>query len=301
MAVQKEIWVKYIIKRFWKDNQFLKFMSNDDDYVLAGKVVHIPNPGTKPLVTKNRSSFPGTIVRRADTDITYNLDEYTTDPTHIVDADKVELSYDKIGDVFGDHAGQLVETIADDMIVKYLTAIAAANVIKSTGAAAAAKITGQTTTRKVLLEADVKKAKLLFDLQNVPSTERYMMLESNQMDELTTSLGQTQYRDFSEYMDAKEGIVGRLHGFNIMQRSSVAIMTSADVVKAIGSAVAATDNVAGLAWQKGSLARALGEKKFFENPNRAEYYGDIYSALLRAGGRVRREDASGVAAIVNAA
>jgi len=301
MAVQKEIWVKYIIKRFWKDNQFLKFMSNDDDYVLAGKVVHIPNPGTKPVVAKNRSAYPGTIVRRADTDITYNLDEYTTDPTHIVDADKVELSYDKITDVFGDHAGTLIETVADDMLVKYLTTLPAGNILATTGAAAAAKIAGQTTTRKVMVSDDLKSAKLKMDLQDVPSTERYALLEANQMDEVVSSLTQTQYRDFSEYMDAKEGVIGRLHGFDLMMRSKVAMLTSADVVQPIGTAVGATDNVAGLAWQKGSLARALGERRFFENPNRAEYYGDIYSALLRAGGRRRRADDAGVIALVNKA
>lgn len=301
MAIQKEIWVRYIMNRFWKANKFLKFASNDDEYVVAGRIVHIPQPGAKPLVVKNRAAYPGTIVRRADVDITYNLDEYTTDPTHIVDADKVELSYDKITDVFGDHAGTLVETVADDLIVKWLAAIPAGNIIKSSGAAAAAKIAGQTTTRKVFVHDDLRRAKLQMDLADVPVEDRYAMFEANQMDELLASLSNTQYRDFSEYADAKEGVIGRLYGFDIMSRSKVAMMTSADVVQPIGTAVGATDNVAGLAWQRKSIARALGEKKFFDNPNRAEYYGDIISALLRAGGRRRRSDDAGVVALVNAA
>lgn len=299
MAVQKEIWVKYIIKRLWRDNKFLQFAYSDDEYVMSGKVVHIPNPGAKPTVVKNRASFPGTIVRRTDTDITYNLDEYTTDPTHIVDADKVELSYDKITDVFGDHAGQLVETVADDMIIKWLTSVPAANIIASSGAAAAAKISGQTTTRKVLIVNDIRRAKLAMDLQDVPAEDRFMLLEANQMDELMADMNLTTQRDFSQYFDAEKGVIGRLFGFNIMSRSRVAMFTAADAVQPLGTAVGATDNVAGLAWQKGSIARALGERKFFENPNRAEYYGDIYSALLRAGGRRRRQDDAGVLAIVN--
>jgi len=300
MAVQKEIWVRYIMKRLWKENKFLKFASNDDEYVVAGRIVHIPQPGAKPIVVKNRSSYPGTIVRRTDTDITYNLDEYTTDPTHIVDADKIELSYDKITDVFGDHAGQLVETVADDMIIKWLASLPGANIIKTSGGASVSKVSGQTGNRKVLIHDDLKKAKLAFDLNNVPAEDRYSMLEANQMDELLSSLSNTQYRDFSEYMDAKEGIIGRLYGFDIMSRSSVAMFATGDTVNPLGASVAATDNVAGMCWQKGAIARALGEKKFFENPNRAEYYGDIYSALLRAGGRRRRADDIGVVAIVNA-
>jgi hypothetical protein len=299
MAIQKEIWVRYIMNRLWKDNKFLKFASNDDEYVVAGRIVHIPQPGAKPIVVKNRAAYPGTIVRRTDTDITYNLDEYTTDPTHVVDADKVELSYDKITDVFGDHAGQLVETVADDTVIKWLTALPAGNIVRTSGALSAVKVPGQTTTRKVMVHDDLRRVKLAMDLADVPAEDRYSLLEANQMDELLSSLSNTQYRDFSEYVNAKEGIIGRLYGFDIMSRSKVAMMTAGDVVQPLGTAVGATDNVAGLCWQKKSLARAIGERKFFENPNRAEYYGDIISALLRAGARRRRADDAGVHAIVN--
>lgn len=38
--------------------------------------------------------------------------------------------------------------------------------------------------------------------------------------------------------------------------------------------------------------------KFFEDEGNPQYYGDIYSALVRMGGRIRREDQKGVVAIV---
>lgn len=298
MAVQQEIWVRYIIQRLWKDNTFLKFAMNEDQYVIGGRIVHIPQPGAKPTIQKNRSSYPGVAVRRTDTDITYNLDEYTTDPTHIVDADKVELSYDKINSVFGDHAGTLVETIADDMIIKWLTAITAGSIVRTSGAAAAATTAGQTGNRKVFIHDDLRKAKLILDLQKVPADGRYSLLEANMADQLFASLSNTQYRDFSQYADAKEGIIGRLYGFNIMNRSEVAMASAANAINPLGAAVAATDNVASFCWHKDFVTRAIGEKKFFENPNRAEYYGDIYSALIRGGGRRRREDNAGVVAIL---
>jgi hypothetical protein len=53
-----------------------------------------------------------------------------------------------------------------------------------------------------------------------------------------------------------------------------------------------------MCWQKDSVARALGEKKFFEKKDDPEYYGDVYSAMIRAGGRRRRADDAGVVAIV---
>lgn len=298
MAVQTEIWVRYIINRLWKDNQFLKHAFNDDQYVIGGKVVHIPNPGTKPTIVKNRSSFPATAVQRSDSDITYTLDKYTSDPTHIEQADMQEITYDKISSVFGDHAGELVQTVADDMIIKWLTGIAAPNIVRTSGDNVDAKVTGQTGQRKAMVHSDLKKAGLRMNVANIPKDNRFALLESNMMDEFTDSLGITQYREFSQYYDAKEGIIGRLYGFNIMDRSSVAQATAALAIEALGASVDATDQIVSLCWQKDSVARALGQKKFFENKDDALYYGDMYSALLRAGGRRRRADAEGVVAII---
>lgn len=298
MAVQTEIWVRYIINRLWKDNQFLKHAFNDDQYVIGGKVVHIPNPGTKPTIVKNRSSFPATAVQRADADVTYVLDKYTSDPTHIEAADLMEITYPKIESVFGDHAGELVQTVADDIILKWMTGIAAPNIVRTSGANVDVKVTGQTGQRKAMVHTDLKKAALRMNLANIPKDNRFALLESNMMDEFTDSLGITQEREFSKYYDAKEGILGRLYGFNIMDRSSVAIATAALAIEALGASVDATDQVASLCWQQDSVARALGQKKFFENKDDALYYGDMYSALLRAGGRRRRADAEGVVAII---
>lgn len=298
MAVQVEVWVRYIMNRLWKDNQFLKFAYNDDQYVVGGKIVHIPQPGAKPVVVKNRSSFPATTVQRGDTDITYVLDKYTTDPTHIEAADLQEISYPKIESVFGDHAGELVETVGDDMILKWLTGIGAGSIVRTTGSDVAVKVTGQVGERKRMVHADLRKARTIMNLQNVPANDRYALLEANMADELFESLSATAYKDFSAYADAKEGIIGRLFGFNIMERSQVAIATSALAIEALGASVDATDHVASLCWQKDAVTRAIGEKKFFEEKDSPTMYGDIYSALLRAGGRRRRALDEGVVAII---
>lgn len=303
MAVQSEFWTNYVINRLWKDNQFLKYAFNEDSFVIGGKdngkVVHINNPGARPVIVKNRSSYPATAIQRTDNDITYVLDRYTSDPTHIEKADLMEVSYPKIESVFGDHAGQLVETIADDMILKWLGAIAAPNIIATTGGASSLNnVPGQTGTRKVLIAADLKSTQKRMNLDNVPKADRYVMLESNMLDELTESLNISQNRDFSEAYDAAKGIVGELYGFKVMERSNVAIASSADAIAALGAAVGATDNVVSFAWQKDSVTRALGERRFFENKNDALYYGDVYSALIRAGGRRRRTDNTGVVALI---
>lgn len=296
-GVEVEVWANYIIERLWKNNQFLQHAFSDDDKVIGGKIVHIPQPGAKPLITKNRSVYPATAVRRTDTDILYALDEYTADPTHLPNADKVELSYDKIDSVYGDHAGQISQDVADDAIIKWLTGLAASKIIRTTGANTSEILEGATGTRKVFVHGDLRKCQKTLDKQNIPDEERFALLSADMADQLFESLTNTQYRDFSQYADAKEGVIGRLYGFNIMKRSSVAVASSALAINPWGAAIEATDLDVSFVWQKNAVARALGEVKFFENPDRAEYYGDVYSSLLRFGGRRRRADDFGILAI----
>lgn len=300
-GVEVEVWVDYIIKRLFKDNAFLNHAFNDDQFVLAGKIVHIPQPGSKPTVVKNRSSFPATAVGRTDTDIYYPLDVYTTDPTHIQDAEKIELSYDKIDSVFGDHAGSMAETIADDMIIKWLTGIASGQIVGTTGGNVAATAPSATGNRKLILLDDMKKCQKLMNQQSIDKNDRYAMLSSEMLDQLTSNLTSTQYRDFSQYYNAAEGIVGKLYGFQILERSSVAVADNTNAVKALGAAGAIGDNEVALLWQKNAVARALGETKFFDNVNDPQYYGDVYSALVRMGGRRRRSDSAGVIQLTQAA
>lgn len=298
--VTVEIWVKYIMERLWKDNQFVQKAYNDDQYVVGGKIVHIPQPGAKPTVVKNRAVFPATAVRRTDTDILYSIDEYTTDPVHIQDAEKVELSYDKIDSVLGDHIGVLGETAADDLILKWLTGVTAANIVKTTGAATAATLPGATGNRLAASHNDIRAVNLKMNVANIAKGERFALLEENMADQVFESLSENQYRGFTQYANAETGILGRLYGFDIMTRSSVAVASSADAIKALGAAVVGTDRAASMFWQKNSVARALGEIKLFDNVNDPQYYGDVYSALVRAGGRRRRADDLGVVAMIQA-
>lgn len=302
-GVEVEVWVDAIVKRFWKDNLFLKLFKDHSQYVLAGKIVHIPQQGTKPTVIKGRTTFPGTAVRRTDTDLTYTLDEYSTDPTHITNTEAIELSYDKIMDVFGDHAAALAESAADDFIIKLLTLLPGTNVISTTGASTAVGVTGQTGTRKAAIHNDLRALSLKMNIANVPKQDRYALLEANMQDQIFGSLSETQYRDFTRYADAATGVLGKLYGITILDRSSVAIAASALngsselVVRALGASVGATDDAVSLIWQKDCAAHAIGETKFFENKNDALYFGDVYSATLRNGGRRLRADSAGVYAL----
>lgn len=293
-GVVLETWARYIIERFWKDNAFLKNAYDDSGYVLQGRIVHIPQIGSKPVVVKNRSSFPATAVRRTDTEVTYSLDEYSTDPTHIANIDSLHLSYSKQDSVLGDHMSTLTETVADDMLIKWGTN---GSVVKTTGGASAGTVaptTGQTGNRLGFHHKDLQKLMIKMNVDGVPKTDRFVMIDDQMYEFFYDSLSETNAKDFSRYADAENGVIGKLHGFNILTRSSVLASTNADAIKSLGSSIGATDNLASLAWQKNSVAFAIGDKKLFQDQNNPLYYGDIHSVLVMSGGRVRRSDGKGI-------
>jgi hypothetical protein len=299
MAVQKEIWIADIIESLWRNNQFLEFAFNADQYVLAGKVVHIPQAGAAPAVSKNRGTLPATVAKRTDTDITYAIDEFTTDPVLIPNADTVEVSYDKRQSVLAETLSSISQTVADWMLYNWSPS-AAVQILRTSGALVAAHMPSATTTRKKFMLADLKAANKLMDKQDVPLTDRYCMMSADMYDQITDEMTATQYRDFSNAYDAAKGIMGEVYGFKIMKRSYVLCYdnTATPVVKQPGAAGAATDNDAVLCWQKNMVERALGTVDFFDNVGDPTYYGDIYSSLVRMGGRKRRADDKGVVAII---
>lgn len=303
MGVEREVWVDYIIKRFWKDNSWMKNFYSDDQYVVGGKTVHIPQPGSKPTITKNPTSFPLTAARRTDTVLSYDLDWYVTAPTHITDAEKQEISYDKIDSVLGEHLGVITERIAEEHLINSLNGVAGStNVIYTSGASAVAKISGQTGNRKVMVVADFKKCVTKLNLLNVPKTDRFSILDSNSLDELTDSMSDKQWNAFNQYFNEQTGVIGKLFGVTIFERSDVAIAAAALssgnlAVNAYGAATGATDLAVNMIWHKDAITRAMGEVKFFEDIDNPLYAGDIYNAGIRFGGRKRRAANIGVIAL----
>jgi hypothetical protein len=299
MAIDAEVWSRVLVENLFKDNQFLNAAFNADEYVLNGAVVHIPNAGSKPTVVKNRSSFPGTAVRRTDTDTTYALDTYTTDPTHITKREQEAIAYDKVTNILSEHIATLSEVISDAMLEKW-SATAAGNIVRTTGANVAAHAASATGNRKKLLKDDIKALQTAMNKANVLKTDRYLLLDSEMYGQLQDDADLIK-RDTGAELDMKNGIVMRLYGFQLFERSTALRYDNAGtpVPIAYDAAGAAAHNAAGLAWQKNCVERALGTTTIFQDPNNPLYYGDVYSALVTMGGRIRRS--AGVFSLVQAA
>lgn len=300
-----EVFSNYIVEKLRKVNPFLAFAVIETAFVLGGAVVHIPQAGSSPEVVKNRSSFPATTVQREDSFVTYALNVFSTTPTHITWHEENEISYNKTDSVLNDHVLTLMEAVGDDMLYEWVTGIKAngnadvipaSHIIRTTGADVAVTEEGQTGTRKAFTYKDLANAQALMNKHNVPKIDRYALLESYQLQQLIESLSANQMAAYQQSADLANGVVGRLCGFNIMERSTVLALNDNTPI-APGTALSVTSCIGALCWQKDSVALALGEIKPFMDKDNPQYYGDIFSAAVKAGGRCRRQDWAGVIVI----
>ena len=296
MAVQKEIWQRDIIEGLFADDSFLSRAVNDDMYVNEGKKVHIPNAGAPSGVVVNRDSLPATVYKRTDLDVEYTLDELTTNPILIPYADMVELSYNKRNSVISQDRKELIFKAAEAMLAKWLPA--AANRVQTTGTGVPAWTPSATGLRKKITPADVAALQVRFNADNVPQTDRVLLLDAQMYQQLLDGMTNTMAIGFFQAADVKRGVMGMLYGFEVMVRSTVYRFAADGTLKALGADGAATDLAGGLAWQRDSLSRALGEVIMFDQIDNPLYYGDVYSFLVRVGGAIRRYDKKGVYAIV---
>jgi hypothetical protein len=274
---------------------------NADQYVLMGKVVHIPQSGNPSAVVKNRTDLPATVTKRADTDVTYALDEFTTDPRLIPNADTVELSYDKRDSVTGEDKKALSDVVAEEALYTWANGLPTASILTTKGAAVEASAEAATGERGAASRTDLQKMRTLLMKQKkwkegqmyalIPSSMLAQMFPAN--DVVTATYAQNLTEE-----ERRNGVVYKANGWHVMERGTVLRYATNGTLKAQGAAGAATDNEGAFFWEKNSLERALGEIKMYQDEGNPLYYGDIYSFLVRFGGRRRRADNKGVAVLV---
>ncbi|MCD6017278.1 MAG: hypothetical protein K0S53_399 [Bacteroidetes bacterium] len=307
MALQKEIWINDIQENLFKNNAFILRSVNHSAWV-AYKTVHIPNAGSNPSVSKNRASLPATIAQRTDSDLTYNLSEYTTDPMLLTDIDALQVSYDKRASILMQHIDTLGEVIGNNTAYAWVNTLDSTRMVRTTGSASSAALAPSATgTRKAITLADIAALRAKLDNDNTPSTGRVLLIPAD--------LYNTQLLAISELTNAQsfgtsalpDGVVNRIYGFDIVIRPTVVVYSggtgATQTLKAVDatgtpSAPAATDNLAAIAYHPNFVATALGETKVFYDEDKPEYYGSMFSALVMHGAAALRSDLKGLAVLI---
>jgi hypothetical protein len=297
-ALLREVWVADIAENLFSGHEFISHSIDDSVHVVNNKV-HLPQAGTVPNVVKNRSSYPASIGQRTDTDFTYTVDNFTTDPIHVTDYEELQTSYDKRMSVMGEHIAKLGEECGDQVAYIWATSADADLVLRTTGANTAdlPHVTA-TGARLKLTRADLQRLAKKLDKDKMPKEGRYLLLPPEMYYDLI-GVDQLVRADFMGKPGLPEGAIDKILGFNIMVRANVVMYNeaAAGVKKAVGAAAAATDCLGAIAWSKYATRRAKGATKVYLNENQAEYYGDIMSAEVNLGAQVKYSDYRGVVAI----
>lgn len=305
MAVTKEQWVTDLVENLWPNNEIVT-KRIDDSMFLDGKVLHLPQSGGAPEVVMDRSVFPATATQRTDTESTYTIRAFSTNPSHLEDTEALEVSYDKRASLLVDHQ-EVLRTKITEYAVNVWSASLATNIVRTTGAARDPYAAAQTGQRLILTVNEFREAQRLMSRMDVPMQGRVMLVDADLVSDL--------YRDTelakmlaSPVLDLTEGAIGRLFGFDIFVRSTVIRYTNAGTPakKGFGSAPAATDNLGAVAWHPRFVRGAVGNStnggiKIFSKIDDPQYYGDVMSAKVRAGFSQRRADGAGIVSIVETA
>lgn len=305
MALQKEQWIKDIAKNLYANNAFLQYCKDDSAYVNY-KTVHLPQAGSRPTVSKDRSILPASISQRTDSELTYNLSEYSTDPKLINRNDDVQfLSYNKRMDMMGDQIAALGEAVANHTLYAW-SASAAAKQVRTTGATTGDLAhTTATGTRKLCTQLDIQNARKILDAQNLGAGRIFMVVPSSMFwNDLMSISTLTKYLEFGKAV-LPSGDLPQVLGMNIIVRSSTQLYdnTGTPVRKTLdedGTVLTegTGDNNSILVFHESYVRKALGEIKVYEEMDSPIYYGDIISAQLFHGASKSRTNGEGIVSII---
>ena len=233
--VRIEAFIKDIQENLYRGSEFLKYSVSHDQYV-EDYAVHVPQAGSGVTVVKNRTQLPAAVSERVDDQLTYYLDEYTTDPILIRNIEKIQLSYDKRMSVMKNKIQLINQQLGDDGAYNWILGLGAAptvgatsGVFLTTGAAESyslfPSLTAATGTRKAFTLGDILQLRGKLDRDNVSQEGRYLLVPSDMWYDLTTNnvsvLGSRLYLPDDTLV--KDGAVAKIYGFSIFQRPQVAM------------------------------------------------------------------------------
>jgi hypothetical protein len=300
MAIQQEVWATDIAENVFPDNSFMNRAQDDSDK-LVGRTVHLPQAGAPPTAQKNRAGSAAP-AKRVDTVSDYVIDEFTTDPTVVTITEEIEVSYDKRMDVLKDHV-EVLRTLAADSLCYNWAPTAASNIIYTTGVARDVwKVGHQTGQRLAVARNDFANAARILNRMNVPQEGRVALVDADMAMDLMTIPEFISANIFGKPI-IENGVLGRVFGFDIMIRSQAALYAPNGTVKDMAAAKAATDCASTMFWHPNYVRKAVGTATnggihVFEQNSSPTHYGDIMSAMVRAGGKHRYADQRGVVVLV---
>ncbi|ATC39596.1 hypothetical protein [Elizabethkingia anophelis] len=311
MPLEREIWEGTVQEKLLEDNSWLQAVSDvEDSNIVNGRIVHIPQAGAPSKVEKNRQTLPAQVKQRKDAEVLYVIDEYTTDPIHISNADTKELSYDKRRSILDQDVENLSEEVAEGMLTNMVVSPIGDNrelpkdhILFTTGDLVDASADGATGKRKAESLNDLQTMRVFFKRKKAwTENQMFCLLSAAAEARLfpANSMLTATYMAAVTEEERRSGVMYKVQGWKIYSRSSVYTLSPDKIFKAFGGIGEATDCEGSVFWNKTKVEKAFGLMETFDRERDPQYYGDIYSFLVRMGGRAKRADYAGVGVLMQA-
>ena len=302
-----------MIQELLYPNNSILLKSTDHSSFVHNNKVHVPNAGANGSVTKNRAvgALPTAAGTRTDNDLNYSIDSYSLDPIVISDLETYQIAYDKRKSVMYNAIKNIETCVVNNFL--YQIAPSAATIytsgaLQSTDLAYNAAGTVATGSRSGVTLADIFALKTALDKQNVPDDgERILLIPANMFNNELLAIPsilqayQLGAIGLGESVVAT-GTLAKVAGFNIMVRPTTVTYTSGGTLNTVDGngepTIAATDNMAILAWHPAYVSHAKSETEIFYQEQNPLYYGSVLSFVVWEGASKLRSDNKGIVALV---
>lgn len=312
----KQIFATDLAKLLFASNAFYMPSKDDSAFVDSDKV-NLPQAGAAPGVVKNRSSFPASASQRTDSAIQYDLEEFSSDPTHLQHSEELVVNYAKRASIVEDHANAINEAIAESIMYNWARGGDSENswatkpeMVRTSGTAvrdAFVKQIGATAvsgTRKRIVKADLQKVNTILNRQNVPVSGRFGLITADMLEDffLIEEFANSDYNKSKPYAEGQPETFTFM-GVTWYVRSDANVFSNAGTpaLKAKDANTAATDNNGAIIWHRDFVRKAKGGVEFFLKEKDPNMYGDVMSSLVRAGSIGARKDGKGIVNLVETA
>lgn len=264
---------------------------------ISARFFEIPQEVEMPETVTNPTVFPLVVGELTDDNEVVEMDLHATKPTRLGDREALETAFDKRASILSRHGDALDLLCARTAINRWSNIDVANAVVRTTGAASSASLPGQTGNRKAIAKDDFIKANQILDRMEMKG-QRYALVGATMYSDLLRIPDFVDYQKTGNQSALLTGALGELFGIKFFKRSTAAIYTGALTPKAVGAALAATDQEGALLWVQGAVGRVEGAVKTYLNAQQAQYLGDIMNAAVRFGCNIMRADKAGIVGIV---
>jgi len=271
----KEIWIARLMEKFYPTAAWLQ-RAQDFSAMVENNTINLAEIGADPEVLVNNTTYPVPFADRADVPLQLPLDYYDTVGTVVRNAESIQLAYNKLDTVVGQHGKALAKSQSAKAAWNFSPQADGAYtpVITTTGGLTDAQIAALAAGTLVNFSFnDIINLGQKFDDLNIPQEGRVLVLNTTHK----AALLKEDLKLYKALTNQQKGEMLMQYGsFDIFVSTQTATYNNATLAKtAYGAAPAGTDAKSSFAFIDTEVMTAKGTMDMFSRLKDPEARGDI--------------------------